>query len=179
MALVCYLSDLIRVFLGDGQGGFVEHTSFPDPGWSSDIFSGDLNDDNLPDLITLYPADGVFAFFGDGTGDFSTPVELPAEYPYRGKPVTDDINSDNITDVVVSGWSDDLEIMFGQGDGAFNSPIVYNCPTGPRDLVAWDFNKDGNLDIAAATNGFNNYSNPFRGVMLFYGDGQGNFIDLD
>jgi hypothetical protein len=68
---------------------------------------------------------------------------------------TADINGDGRLDLVTGNWSlpTDVRVHPGRGDGTFNSPVVTSLEGRlPGALAAGDFNKDGKLDLVAASN---------------------------
>jgi hypothetical protein len=58
----------------------------------------------------------------------------------------------------------------GNGDGTFQKPIQFRAPS-PIDLVAGDFNEDGNQDLAVVESG----GTGDGALAVFLGDGKGSF----
>ncbi len=112
-----------------------------------------------------------------------------------------DFNNDGNVDIIVNTWYDDstvnsngdcvpnpdsgqnrLRIFLGDGQGHFtlleNSGLENMGPNYGTGLPMLDYNRDGNLDLYAATQ-FRNwcYEVPF-GSHLFKGDGTGHFTDV-
>jgi len=85
-----------------------------------------------------------------------------------------DFNGDGNIDLAVGNvWSDNISLLWGQGDGTFNpgQPVSLGQNFQPVALAAGDFNDDGKMDIAAATN-----NNWIAYLTLVRGDGTGGFI---
>ena len=98
-----------------------------------------------------------------------------------------DFNGDGITDLAASdttagGAPGYVLIALGKGDGTFGTPIT--STVGGRVLAVGDFNRDGKLDVVAATN-VPNGSNSNVSILPGNGDGTlgssrllGQFTDL-
>jgi len=59
-----------------------------------------------------------------------------------------------------------VSVLLGNGDGTFQAKTDFEVDLGPFDLVAADFNEDGNMDLATA-----NIENGTTSVLLGNGDG--------
>ncbi|HEV8285507.1 MAG TPA: VCBS repeat-containing protein [Chitinophagaceae bacterium] len=82
-----------------------------------------------------------------------------------------DLNNDNFPDLAIASETDSsVTVLLGDGKGGFkeakNSPF-YAGPI-PNDISIYDFNRNGNLDLA-----FANHEEKYLTVLL--GDGNGNF----
>ena len=164
--------------LGDGHGGFnrgriIEDRSDGGPGL---VAVADLNGDGVPDLVGLDPAAGkmsgnVFVKLGKKPRGFG---EFHYFFPGGCNPssiVVGDLNHDKIPDVVVAdaGCGNNtghLAVLLGKGDGTFHKAVTYKAGIGPYSLALADFNGDGNLDVAVATQ---------QGVEVLLGKGDGTF----
>lgn len=83
--------------------------------------------------------------------------------------VVRDFNGDGYRDVVATGWCSDVLVFFpGVAEKYLGEPKIIDAPGGPRDLQAYDFNKDGKLDLVTTM-----YSS--GEVALWEGDGKGWF----
>jgi FG-GAP-like repeat/Abnormal spindle-like microcephaly-assoc'd, ASPM-SPD-2-Hydin len=79
-----------------------------------------------------------------------------------------DFNHDGKVDLaVVAGGSNEntIAIMLGNGDGTFQQPVYYTAGVGAEFLTVADFNHDGNLDLAVAS------ESSYIAIMLGNGDG--------
>jgi hypothetical protein len=162
----------VRVFMGTGKGTLKPPTIYPVKGAPFGIAARDLNGDSFPDLaVTQETAGSVAVLLNDGTGKFLAPVS----YSAGGGEVVDvkvaDLRSNGDQDLVVANLSRGMVVLLNNGNGTFGKPTIYvatchNCQ-GPEACVAADFNLDGNLNVACATNIDDSY--------FFYGDGAGKF----
>jgi hypothetical protein len=160
----------VMVFFGTGKGTFGKPMTYPVPGLPAGIAAGDLNGDHHPDIAI---ANGGFVsiLLNTGNGHFSKQIRYSAAGGETLDIVTADLRNDGRQDLVVANLSRGMVVLLNNGNGTFGKPTVYvatchNCE-GPEACVAADFNLDGNLDVACATNLGDSY--------FFYGDGTGKF----
>ena len=162
----------VRVFMGTGKGTLKAPTIYPVKGAPFGIAARDLNGDKFPDLaVTQETAGSVAILLNDGTGKFLPPVS----YNAGGGEVVNikiaDLRKNGDEDLVVANLSQGMVVLLNNGNGTFGEPTIYrpcsnNCQA-PEACAAADFNLDGNLDVACATNSEDSY--------FFYGDGTGKF----
>jgi hypothetical protein len=140
------------------------------------IAAGDFDGDGDADVATAnqFSAD-VSILLGDGTGRLSASTALAV-----GDPPVDvvaaDLDDDEDLDLVVASESaETLTIALGDGDGGFviaesidlrGSPATGANP--PSDVAIGDMNRDGHLDLVAASLLANK-------VTVVLGDGEGSF----
>ncbi len=110
---------------------------------------------------------------------FSIAAALPAfaQFETRGSFVSESspfsvavggFNHDGKLDLaVVAGCcpSGGISILLGNGDGTFRPAVNYSAGDSPLSIVAADFNHDGNLDLAAGSEG------TYISILLGNGDG--------
>lgn len=143
--------------------------------------TADFDRDGSPDIAVADGAAGVFVLRGRGNGSFERPVNYPVgfdpEYVTAG-----DLDGDGITDLVTTNsFSNDLSLLFGRGDGTFRpevrmrkgeqrglSVVDVDDANGGAGVWLADFDRDGQLDIAAT-------SAVFSGVTILAGTGSGRF----
>jgi hypothetical protein len=162
----------VMTFFGDGHGKLGGRKGYKVTGGPFGIAAGDLNGDHHPDLVATQVRNGsVAVLMNDGTGKFLKPLI----YNAVGGEVVDvkiaDLRHDGKEDLVVANLSAGMVVLLNNGDGTFGKATVYppacqNC-VAPEACVVADFNLDGHLDVACATNIDNSY--------LFYGQGNGKF----
>jgi len=155
----------ITVLLNKGDGTFAQVQSQA-PGYLGALAVGDFNrDGKLDALISLNY--GLYLALGNGDGSFQNPVAISnAPNQYGSVFLVGDFNHDRKLDIVLSGvW-----VMLGKGDGTFQDPILSS--TGSVPTAVFDFNGDGELDLATLTN-----TNP-GGVVVMLGNGNGSFMDM-
>ena len=162
----------VMVFVGNGRGDLKERTVYKMSGGPWGIAVGDVNGDHLSDLVVTGDLDGsVAVFLNDGTGKFKKPVMYSAGGGEAIDVKIADLRNDGNQDLVVANGSQGMVVLLNNGDGTFGQPTIYvpachNCQA-PEACVVADFNLDGNLDVACATNIVTSY--------FFYGKGNGKF----
>jgi len=101
-------------------------------------------------------------------------ASLPPNSSGPGTFVTEDFNGDgrlDIASVNESQTNGEMLVYLGNGDGTFQHPKVYVAGSYPYGIVAGDFNRDGQLDLAM-TNYLGNT------VSIFLGNGDGTFTSF-
>jgi hypothetical protein len=93
--------DTLKLFRGDGAGGFSLVNSIPIHEYSGQVFAVDINGDGKKDvaLITGY-RNSLSCFMGDGTGGFWPPSEIMTVPQARSAAVVD-LNNDGRPDFVI------------------------------------------------------------------------------
>lgn len=179
-------NEIVRVFLGNGSGGFQQSQQMNISHFS--VNTGDLDGDGYSDLLipnysfaedqaTQY----LHVFLCDGAGHF----ELDSVYVIEDFDITHlvyvpgDFDGDTCADVafvVLPGYR--LGIMLGNGDGTlqpeYGSGYSYGSCQEWATIAAGDFNEDGCLDLAA-TSGLA----PSTHDLVFVNDGSGIFTASD
>jgi RHS repeat-associated protein len=106
-------------------------------------------DGNLDFVAPLDSTDQLQVVFGDGTtsGDGATITLGTIDQPNVADVA--DLNSDGIPDLIVAG-SSGFHVQLGQGDRVFTPLSSLDLPSPASQVVAGDFNEDGNVDLALA-----------------------------
>ncbi len=114
-----------------------------------DVKLEDLNHDGKLDIVSG-SAGGVGVKLGNGDGTFQSQRVFAAAGTRRL--VVADFNHDGNADVValagtIFGQGTSMPVLLGLGDGTFQPASAFFLSSIPTDVVAADFNADGNLDL--------------------------------
>lgn len=136
------------------------------------LVAADLNEDGNMDLVVNDTGfDHIAVLYGDGQGGFTLGGHFPTDNLPKGLQVGD-VNRDGHLDVVTcNNWGYDETVFLGDGLGAFHvasPPTEVDGDGEPVRMILKDFNNDGKLDIVS------NAPDDFK-MLLFFGDGRGNF----
>lgn len=173
-------SDLVRVLIGNGTGGFLP---FPAPGSNQvgvggvpgpeRLALGDANHDGSLDLFAVgNRAFGQYGVtLGDGTGRFANPV--PAAYASEAVSglAVGGVNGDGNDDLLTGlGRSAKVIVRLSNAQGGFTAGT--DVPVGSvTSLALADVNGDGQLDLLAL-----NATSTSSTVSVRLGDGHARFV---
>lgn len=155
----------LAVSLNDGTGQFDTATQVGTSGSSNGIsVIDDFNFDGRPDLAWV-AGNGFRVRLGLPNGDLAT----ASSYGLLGTIdlVAGDFNGDYKKDIATTSGNS-VAVFLNDGSGGFGSHVDYSAGNSVNALEMADFNRDGKLDLVAAS-----YS--FRAVIVFLGDGLGGF----
>lgn len=140
---------------------------------------GDVNDDNVPDIVVGHDDGSGQVFLGNSAGTF-TPGVLVG--PGAQVLALEDFNNDGNLDLATA-----IGVLPGNGDGTFGatpSQDTYVLPTNTVALNAADINGDGNVDLIAVTltpvtvsgqNSSTQTQEETLGISVMLGNGNGSF----
>jgi hypothetical protein len=174
---------LLRVYLGMGdgafQGGFSLTNLEADNVYVVRMTVGDVNHDNLPDVVVVKmevpnvfsSRDSISVFLGRGDGTFSREISNPfLASTYCSSFVIEDFDNDGNLDAVLAFYDGTISILLGRGDGHFQDRIeIFKGDFFRPTIVAGDFNHDGRVDLFLSgdkTGDKNGLSNGEYGVSV-------------
>ena len=167
----------LHVLPGNGDGTFRDGVLSPRVLGSRPPVFADVNNDGTLDVI-FGTQDGFVAIsLGHGDGSFGSPSLLATADGGRADHVAaGDFNGDGNIDLVASniGLPDafagsTVALFLGRGDGSFQAPTEFTVARTPGPLAVDDFDRDGNLDVAATS-----FQLPL--VSMLAGAGNGTFL---
>ena len=130
-------------FLGSSSGALSAQPLVSNMGASSWTAVADLNSDGRLDLLS-----GSSYAVGNGDASFGTPRAYPGNFTLGSQPALLDLNADTHPDVAGTNGTNGLIISLGNGDGTFQNFVHLTVGPSPSDILAHDFNADGNIDFA-------------------------------
>jgi hypothetical protein len=156
----------VTILFGKGDGTF---TASPHvvPITAQSIVTGDFNGDGIADLAT---AEGyaVSVYLGKGDGTFTAAGKNEWSQVNPLYLAAGDFNGDGLTDIAASDTAvpGSVFVLLSNGDGSFRKTGLTPSTGGTVEAVTvGDFNGDGHLDLALASNG----------VTVLLGNGDGTF----
>jgi len=179
LALVCsksaFLAAMLAAFTGMAlsQDSFMMHDS-PSELDGFLVSRGDFNNDGIPDIVVGNNAGtggyGISVLLGKGDGRFKNALN-GAKGIGTFDMTVGDFNGDGKLDIAVAGYVSSqqnvIQILLGKGDGTFTKgqTIVLPFNASASSIVTADFNGDGKLDLALAS----------QKLILHKGAGNGTF----
>jgi len=133
------------VYPGDGSGSFGAPVDVASNVATVNFEVGDMNHDGRLDIV----ADGgssVIVILAADDGGWAAPIEYPSTIPWDtgNGTILGDFNNDGHLDVLSWGGT----MVFGNGEGALGPFVEWAIE--PREGFAFDWNRDGLLDIVDA-----------------------------
>ena len=177
--LAAIVGNEVRLFQGDGKGGFGPAGTLFLENIPVQVAAADLDGDSRTDIVVFHSgpggtADEILSFLSQGDFQFSTPRRFKPP-PISGLPpfllgfVLADFNLDGKPDLLLARNSvGSNSVALGRGDGTFADPL----PGGPLTYMLGgvaDFNSDSAPDVL--TNGIGGVFSP----GIYYGRRDGTF----
>jgi hypothetical protein len=168
----------VTILRNRGTGNFVEPASSPEPAGvgPAALAATDLDGDTDIDLAVVNLNVGTVTILkNNGNGNFNKPSSSPA---VTGLNVPNgiaaaDLDGDTDIDLAVSAQNgNNVTILRNRGKGSFFQESTSPEAAGhsPTDVVAGDFDKDGDVDLAVPNNEDDN-------VTILKNRGNGNFFE--
>ncbi|HXW91842.1 MAG TPA: VCBS repeat-containing protein, partial [Terriglobales bacterium] len=162
----------VDIFSNNGGGLLSLINTYPLQAAGSGIVAADLNGDGNLDLVVTSTDSttqnwSYSVLLGNGNGSFQSPVFYAQGIVGNASspPIIGDFNNDGKPDFAVQAGTQSVAVLLGNGDGTFANPVYY-FDNGAAAIMAADFTGNGNLDIAAGSNGQ---------TGILYGNGNGTF----
>ena len=141
----------------DGQGGFgSKQTISPLSGLSRSVSAADLDGDGDLDVLSASRTDQTIVWYEntDGQGTFGLEQVIGTGVENALSVTAADVDGDGDVDVVSASYDDDkiawYENTDGQG-GFWLTQTISTTADGATTVVATDFDRDGDLDVASAS----------------------------
>ena len=141
----------ISVLLGDGSGLFSTGPSYSVDdivnGGVLDLLAlGDVNGDDVLDLVTARRRGGVSVRLGNGDGTFATRLDYNVGESPQSLTLTD-LDGDGRLDIATLDANDRVNLLWGNGDGTFTYEIPIYKVEGLGLSAIGDLNGDSFLDF--------------------------------
>lgn len=175
LVVVLPFAKKIVSLLGNEDGSFTQHSSFPVADNPGKAYTGDLNLDGIQDLLVIHPYSQLVRHqgLGDGSFDAGTTVAVPENYQVGKSAALADIDKDGRVDIISNAsWGYDKLVIFkNRGNMVFEADLYPVETAGlPNSFVVEDLDEDGALDIA--------YSSTASGsVSIHSGGGTSPFLE--
>ncbi len=150
LIMASFLYSEILVYAGI-EGGFDLPVSYPSSSFIDEVAVGDVNGDGVPDLVaSSFSSARVAVHLGGGQDQLSRSREFGVEQGTTGLLLLD-INRDQNDDMIsLHQFSSRVMVRLADGSGGFTvSQQVDLNSQYPHDLMAADFDGDGDLDLVA------------------------------
>jgi hypothetical protein len=155
LSILSYASARLAVYTGDGTGHFTEsiHSSLGES--ATDMTVGDVDHDGNPDVVVAYENAKPFRiYFGRGDATFDRPADFVAPSPMTLRVLAADLDHDQDLELLFTDFDNcTLTVAVNTGSRTFATPVAYSTGPDPYDfgdpydLVADDFDQDGNVDV--------------------------------
>ncbi|HEX7581224.1 MAG TPA: VCBS repeat-containing protein, partial [Thermoanaerobaculia bacterium] len=133
---------------------------------ATDVAVEDVSADGIPDIVVA-TSRGVRLLIGKGDGDFSegagSGLDAAGASAAMRAVVLADFDNDGLPDVVAATAAGQLQAFRNEGGGRFSPWAVFSSPSkknsfssdfaGVETLVAYDVDKDGDLDLLVSAGG--------------------------
>jgi len=161
------------VLLGNGNGTFQAAVNYSTGASTQNLLLVDMDRDGHPDIVAeTYPGQVVF-LKGNPDGTFAAPVTIASVPQTYGLAPPADFNGDGLLDLAFLS-SAGVTILPAKSALAFNNPVSSLAGglglQGLALLAEGDFNNDGRMDIAMASE---------SGIVFLFGNGNGSFRSAD
>jgi MYXO-CTERM domain-containing protein len=166
--LVISHAGTVGVRRGTAPGVFGPEVSIASSGTASAFAVADFDRNGRDDLLVVEPdGDQVSLWLAGIWGEFAPAPLVAATGSHPVAAAVADFNHDGRPDVAVANHgASSASVLLGNGDGTFQPQLSVALTQVPNALGVGDFNRDGLVDLAAATD---------SGVCVLLGVGDGTF----
>ncbi len=151
VALPATAANNLRIFHGDGMGGFTLGFNGLILGGTTSLQVADMSNDGRPDLV-IRNAQGVNILLGDGPNSFIGAVYVgDGGCQMTQAPAIADFNRDGKLDLagaINCGNGLNAGVFVNNGTGGYLISTAFMVPLSAGDSTAADLNRDGYLDLA-------------------------------
>ena len=168
-----YFGRIVGVLIGAGDGTFSDTGDLYDTGgFTTDLTVADFNQDGYYDIACTndLPHD-VCLIVGIADTQFLANQRFGSSCTFI---TSADVNNDGILDVIANGGFGgfgEAVVFLGNGDGTLGpEERCFVAPGRPFEILAGDFNADGNIDLATMESGAD--------ITTTLGDGSGTFPQI-
>jgi hypothetical protein len=121
---------------------------YPTSSEVADVAAADFNGDGATDIAAA-TFSGVSILYADGSDGFAAPVMLPIPGGARGVTAAD-VDGDGHKDLIAVCWTrEGITVFKNDGAGGFGPSSKYGTGTTHSRVIAFDADRDGDLDVAA------------------------------
>jgi hypothetical protein len=167
--VVVFANGQALTYDANGDGSFTAGPAVTLGGSPVDLAVGDVDGDGHQDLVAGNDSGGITIAYGNSSGGFDAPVNLPTDGGATWMVVTADFNNDGVDDFAgTNRGSATISVFLGERDRSFSEQPFVVVGNRPEALATGDLNGDGNADLAALSEGLITAS--FK-----LGDGSGGF----
>ncbi len=172
---VANLGQTNKVYRSDGAGVFTGSNISADMNDSRSIAVGDLNGDNVLDVVVANFNKVNRVYLGDGSGGFTAGTNISSDTDQSTSIALDDLDGDGDLDIVVANYTQTNKVYLGDGSGNFTGVAGSNISSDTDktySIALGNLNGGGHLDIVVG-----NYDQTNK-VYLDDGTGTGNFTGV-
>jgi hypothetical protein len=164
--------DRIVVMIGDGNGSFSASQTLTTGNQPLDVTIGDFNNDGNADIACgyAYTENFITVFMNNGSGTLNNGTNVTVGNPFYFYLEVGKFDNDNFNDILVAGLTE-VHFLSGNNNGTFDPSVTYGMGGYASEIIAKDFDENGELDIFI--------SNESGGSVSFRsGNGNGTFGTL-
>ncbi len=149
-----YFAGRDRVMLSLGDGRFAQSQALVTGNYAAPCRVGDMDGDGDLDIVGGTEVEGYLRIFrNDGAGNFDGGLTIGGMGTYHREMELADLDGDGDLDVVVQNeWIyQSIRILRNDGNMSFVHETPLSYPGGALNLLPFDYDYDGDLDLIAST----------------------------